>query len=148
MHKAPIASEIIYFQNFFYLHIFLSILSAITLYDVQACSPSCPKFLAMFQMFHLSKENCTIHVKHVSLVREFLESIRALLTESVPISHSDMGSILLLMPFVVGGMFISLESHEFLQKVAKLSLLLSCYLKFRTCLTSETEPRSLTRPPF
>ena len=37
------------------------------------------------------------------------------------------------MPFVVGGMFISVESHEFLQKVTRLSLLLSCYLKFRTC---------------
>ena len=37
------------------------------------------------------------------------------------------------MPFVVGGMFISMESHEFLQKVARLSPLLSCYLKFRTC---------------
>ena len=32
----------------FYLYIFWSILSAISLYDAQARSPSCPKFLAMF----------------------------------------------------------------------------------------------------
>ena len=51
------------------------------------------------------------------------------------------------MPFVVGGMFISVESHEFLQKVARLSLLLSCYLKFRTCFDELPNTSAILKQP-
>ena len=51
------------------------------------------------------------------------------------------------MPFIVGGMFISVESHEFLQKVTRLSLLLSCYLKFRTWFDELPDTSTILKQP-